>query len=81
MACPICGHNFDRFRDDWNRPNAICWRCGSHERHRALWLYLKGFKYNKLGYASAMAIVLFVVAFTVVAIVIRRSRSLSGEQS
>jgi len=46
-----------------------------------LWLYLKGFKYNKLGYASAMAIVLFVVAFTVVAIVIRRSRSLSGEQS
>ena len=46
-----------------------------------LWLYLKGFKYNKMGYASAMAIVLFVVAFTVIAIVIRRSRSLSGETS
>jgi SAM-dependent methyltransferase len=29
-------------RDDWNRANAICWRCGSHERHRALWLYLTG---------------------------------------
>ena len=24
----------------WNRPNAICPGCGSHERHRALWLYL-----------------------------------------
>lgn len=46
-----------------------------------LWLYLKGFKYNKMGYASAMAIVLFVVAFTVIAIIIRRSRSLSGEPS
>jgi SAM-dependent methyltransferase len=38
--CPLCGHGFRAFRDDWNRPNAICWRCGSHERHRALWLYL-----------------------------------------
>lgn len=25
---------------DWNRPNAVCPGCGSHERHRALWLYL-----------------------------------------
>jgi SAM-dependent methyltransferase len=40
VQCPLCGHRFARFRDDWNRPNAICWRCGSHERHRALWLYL-----------------------------------------
>jgi SAM-dependent methyltransferase len=24
--------------DDWNRPDALCWRCGSHERHRAQWL-------------------------------------------
>jgi multiple sugar transport system permease protein len=46
-----------------------------------LWLYLKGFKYNKMGYASAMSIVLFLVAFTVIAIIIRRSRSLSGEAS
>lgn len=36
--CPVCGHHFNRFKDDWNRPNAICWRCRSHERHRALWL-------------------------------------------
>jgi SAM-dependent methyltransferase len=41
VECPVCGHRFARFRDDWNRPNAICWRCGSHERHRALWLYLE----------------------------------------
>ncbi len=41
VECPICGHSFDRFRDDWNRPGALCWRCGSHERHRALWLYLE----------------------------------------
>jgi len=40
VACPICGHGFDAFKDDWNRPNALCWRCGSHERHRAQWLLL-----------------------------------------
>jgi SAM-dependent methyltransferase len=41
VTCPVCGHGFSRFRDDWNRPNAVCWRCGSHERHRLLWLYLE----------------------------------------
>ena len=41
MFCPVCGRSFDRFRDDWNRGNAICWRCGSHERHRAQWLLLE----------------------------------------
>jgi SAM-dependent methyltransferase len=41
VDCPVCRWRFRRFRDDWNRPNAICWRCGSHERHRALWLFLK----------------------------------------
>jgi SAM-dependent methyltransferase len=40
VKCPVCGHRFARFKDDWNRPNAICWRCGAHERHRALALYL-----------------------------------------
>lgn len=40
VMCPLCGRHFDRFMDDWNRPNAICWRCGSHERHRALGLFL-----------------------------------------
>ncbi|MFP5361513.1 MAG: class I SAM-dependent methyltransferase [Thermoleophilia bacterium] len=38
VRCPLCEHRFDRFKDDWNRPGALCWRCGSHERHRAQWL-------------------------------------------
>jgi len=38
VQCPLCGNGFDRFKDDWNRPDALCWRCGSHERHRAQWL-------------------------------------------
>ena len=41
VHCPLCGHGFDRFKDDWNRPRALCWRCGSHERHRAQWLLLE----------------------------------------
>ncbi len=38
VHCPLCEHGFDRFKDAWNRPNALCWRCGAHERHRAQWL-------------------------------------------
>lgn len=38
VSCPVCGCHYSRFKDDWNRPNALCWRCGSHERHRAQWL-------------------------------------------
>lgn len=38
VRCPLCDNGFDRFKDDWNRPDALCWRCGSHERHRAQWL-------------------------------------------
>ena len=38
VRCPLCAHDFDRFKDDWNRPDALCWRCGSQERHRAQWL-------------------------------------------
>ena len=38
VLCPVCGRQFARFKDDWNRANALCWRCGSHERHRAQWL-------------------------------------------
>jgi SAM-dependent methyltransferase len=41
VRCPLCGNGFDRFKDDWNRPEALCWRCGSHERHRAQWLLLE----------------------------------------
>jgi len=40
VHCPVCGHDFDRFRDAWNRPRALCWRCGAHERHRAFALLL-----------------------------------------
>jgi len=42
VLCPICGHRFSRFKDAWNRPDVLCWRCGSHERHRAQWLVLNG---------------------------------------
>jgi SAM-dependent methyltransferase len=38
VQCPLCAKRYDRFKDDWNRPGALCWRCGSHERHRAQWL-------------------------------------------
>jgi SAM-dependent methyltransferase len=36
--CPLCRVRFRSFKDDWNRANALCWLCGSHERHRSLWL-------------------------------------------
>jgi len=38
VHCPLCDNGFGHFKDDWNRRNALCWRCGSHERHRAQWL-------------------------------------------
>jgi SAM-dependent methyltransferase len=41
VTCPICEHSFDAFKDDWNRAQALCWRCGSHERHRTQWLLLQ----------------------------------------
>jgi SAM-dependent methyltransferase len=40
VECPLCGGRFSRFRDAWNRANAICWRCGAHERHRQTWIEL-----------------------------------------
>ena len=36
VECPVCGRRFRRFKPDWNRGDAICWRCGAHERHRAV---------------------------------------------
>jgi multiple sugar transport system permease protein len=44
-----------------------------------LWLYMVGFRYNALGYANAMAVVLFAVAFAVTVVLLRRSRAFSGE--
>jgi SAM-dependent methyltransferase len=41
VQCPLCGRRFRHFMSAWNRPGAICWRCGAHERHRALWLHLE----------------------------------------
>jgi len=40
VTCPLCESSFDRFKADWNRPDALCWRCGSQERQRAQWLLL-----------------------------------------
>lgn len=40
VACPLCGHTWDGFAPAPNRPDALCWRCGAHERHRALGLLL-----------------------------------------
>jgi len=40
-----------------------------------LWLYVVGFRYNALGYANALAVVLFVVAFAVTLLLLRRSRA------
>jgi SAM-dependent methyltransferase len=41
VECPVCGGRFERFLPYWNRDYCRCPRCDSHERHRALWLYLQ----------------------------------------
>lgn len=41
VLCPLCDSTFARFKDDRRRPDALCWRCGSHERHRAQWALLE----------------------------------------
>ncbi len=41
VECPLCGSRFQCFKANRNRPEALCWRCGAHERHRALGLLLK----------------------------------------
>jgi multiple sugar transport system permease protein len=46
-----------------------------------LWLYMSGFKYQQLGYASAMAVVLFVVALAVIFVLLKRSSSFLGDAS
>jgi multiple sugar transport system permease protein len=43
-----------------------------------LWLYVVGFRYDLLGYANALAVVLFVVAFSITVVMLRRSRELFG---
>jgi len=43
VACPYCNWHFRKFvpYPVPLRPNALCPRCGSAERHRLLWLYLR----------------------------------------
>lgn len=38
VHCPVCGHSFDAFKDAPDVALGLCWRCGSHARHRAQWL-------------------------------------------
>lgn len=40
VECPICGSTYSQFLP-FNRPNALCYRCKSLERHRLVYLYLK----------------------------------------
>jgi len=40
VECPCCGRKWAEFAPDRGRGNALCPGCGSHERHRAQWLYL-----------------------------------------
>jgi multiple sugar transport system permease protein len=44
-----------------------------------LWLYVVGFRYNLLGYANAMAVVLFVVAFAITLVLLRRFKAFTAE--
>ena len=45
-----------------------------------LWLYVVGFRYGALGYANVLAVVLFVVAIMVTAILLRRFRTFLGSE-
>lgn len=42
VECPCCDGRFRRLRRHSGRPNARCPRCASLERHRLLWLWLRG---------------------------------------
>jgi SAM-dependent methyltransferase len=38
VYCPICELAFDAFKEAPDVALGLCWRCGSHARHRAQWL-------------------------------------------
>jgi SAM-dependent methyltransferase len=40
VECPICGRTYSKFLP-FNRPNALCYKCRSLERHRLVYLFLK----------------------------------------
>ena len=46
-----------------------------------LWLYVVGFRYNALGYANVLAVVLFIVAIAITAVLLRRFRAFVGGAS
>jgi multiple sugar transport system permease protein len=46
-----------------------------------LWLYVVGFRFNVLGYANVLAVVLFVVSMAVTLLLLRRFRSFAGGAS
>jgi SAM-dependent methyltransferase len=41
VECPCCGGRFDRMVTHRGHPNVRCPRCGSMERHRLLWSFLR----------------------------------------
>ena len=42
VECPCCGGRFSRFMPGLShRDTRVCPRCGSQERHRALWLWMR----------------------------------------
>lgn len=41
LECPVCGGRFRRMRHGRGRRDVQCPRCGSYERGRALWLFLR----------------------------------------
>ena len=62
VECPCCGGRFERFLPYWNRDFCRCPRCDSHERHRALWLYLReraGLEYVSADLESPLAMLHF----------------------
>jgi multiple sugar transport system permease protein len=42
-----------------------------------VWLFVQGFRYSNMGYAAAMAVLLFVVSFAFTAILVRQLRRAS----
>jgi SAM-dependent methyltransferase len=38
VHCPVCERSFDAFKEAPDVALGLCWRCGSHARHRAQWL-------------------------------------------
>jgi predicted SAM-dependent methyltransferase len=57
VQCPCCDRTYGSFAPAWNRDNAICPGCGSHERHRLTWLYLRDVE--QLGSARPMQVLHF----------------------